>query len=107
MTLLTEQAIRDTLTTKIMARQRSVGRYRKARHPRTMDGGKYVIGTTYNNQAICFIPEADRHNLSEMFHEVHNLGLERPIHVYGHSCTIWADRRSFIFHQIDEDGNEL
>lgn len=92
---------------KIMSRQRVVGRYCRARHPRTVDNGFHVIGATYNNEAVCLwypshhSDEVDRDVLIAMFVEAKELGLATPIHVYGRCCAIVGDDRSFVFHQID------
>lgn len=104
---ITVAPINTELAAKIMARQRIVGRYRKARHPRAIKGGRFTIGATYNNQAVCLYPEVDRRILEEMFGEVMELNLARPIHIYGHTCTMWDGGRSFVFHQIDSEGNEF
>jgi hypothetical protein len=94
---------REGAAAKIMSQQRVVGRYRKARHPRPVDGS-LVIGATYNNQAVLLWHTDEPigvDTLRSMYHEARELGLETPLQVYGRCCLIADDGRSFTFHQID------
>lgn len=94
----------EEIVGRIMREQKTVGRFRKARRPRRIEGGRLVIGATYNNQAICYWNSSqcvNARDLRAMYEEAKAMDLETPLHVYGGCCLI-ADTHpsTFTFHQI-------
>lgn len=70
--------------------------------------GKYVIGRNARNEAValCWTGRArsvvDRDVLRGMFEEAKELGLSKPLRVYGTTCTV-GETESFRFCQIPDE----
>lgn len=94
---------REEVAAHIMSMQRTVGKGKKALHPRAITNGELIIGATYKNEAIALWHHddpVDASTLQSMFHEAYNRNLNKPLHVYGRCCNI-GETPTFIFHQID------
>jgi adenine-specific DNA-methyltransferase len=69
--------------------------------------GKWVIGTNGRRQAICLGYHADggavtADDLREMYLEAQELGLARPLRVYGAACEV-LESEGFSFFQIPDE----
>lgn len=67
-----------------------------------IEGATYVVGMTKRNQAICWASHVDYEVLHAMYGEADRMGLERPLLVFGHVCTVGrgAGKPTFHFKQV-------
>jgi adenine-specific DNA-methyltransferase len=70
--------------------------------------GRYVIGSNVRNEAIALCwngrtrSKVDRVVLRAMFEEAKSLRLQKPLRVYGTTCTV-GETESFRFCQIPDE----
>jgi adenine-specific DNA-methyltransferase len=70
--------------------------------------GKYIVGKNARNEALALCwagrtrSTVDRATLTEMFNEAKALGLNKPLRVYGTTCTV-GETESFRFCQIPDE----
>jgi adenine-specific DNA-methyltransferase len=80
---------------------------------KAIEGRRFVVGFNARREAICVYYEPKTHApvnrdvLREMFLEVDELGLARPLRVYGESCDVFGSETFRFFKIPDEITNNL
>jgi adenine-specific DNA-methyltransferase len=80
---------------------------------RAIEGAQWVIGRNVRNEAICLLFDSDEHAaltseiLREMYGEANELGLNKPLRVYGTRTEVFASDSFRFFKLPDEVSTNL
>lgn len=78
-----------------------------------IDGRRFVVGRNARNEALCLFYDAAGHRpitgdiLGEMYTEADELGLGRPLRVYGEACEVFGSESFKFFKLPNELANNL